>query len=214
MTAGGIFASHPLLRGVAATAATIAVAADTLAGEHPTHSLVLVLVVAVITGLQRYLAPRSTLAVPAVSIALAAQPGLHLISKIGQPIPVAHDHGGLLHVVASEAPTASMQIVVPVLVLVAATIGVQLLYLLSIAVRRPVVATPAPVAMRSPTVSPTSSRLGSMLRWCGWAIRAARRGPPNAPGRLIHRLRPRHRSATVEHDRSGTIRGPRSAHCV
>jgi hypothetical protein len=161
-----------------------AAAADTLTSEHPTHSLVLVLVVAVITAVQRHLAPRSPLAVPPVCIAVAAQPGLHLISKIGQPIPVAHDRGGLLHIVASEAPTASMQIVVPVLVLVAATVGVHLLYLLINAVRRPVVATPGPVAMRPAAASATPSRLGSMLRWCGWAIRAARRGPPGAVGHL------------------------------
>ena len=185
MTAGDIFASHPLLRGVAATAAMIAVAADTLTGEHPTHSLVLVLVVAVITVVHRHLAPKSVLAVPAVSIAVAAQPGLHLISKIGQPLSLVHDHGGLVHVVVSEAPTASMQIIVPVLVLLAATIGVQLLYLLINALRSPVVATPAPVAVRPAVASPTSSRLGSMLRWCGWAIRAARRGPPDPPRHLI-----------------------------
>ena len=185
MTAGATFASRLLLRGVVAASVMLAVAADTLAGEHPSHSLVLVLVVAVITALQRHLAPRFALAVPAVSIAVAAQPGLHLISKIGQPIPLEHGHGGLLHVVASEAPTASIQIVVPVLVLVAATVGVQMLYLLINALRCPVAATPAPVAKRPPTASPTPSRLGSMLRWCGWAIRAARRGPPGALGHLI-----------------------------
>ena len=185
MTAGAIFASRPLLRGVAAAAAMLAVAADTFTGEHPTHFLVVVLVVAVITAVQRHLAPRSALAVPAGCIAVAAQPGLHLISKIGQPIPLAHGHGGLLHIVASEAPTAGMQIVVPVLVLVAATVGVQMLYLLINALRRPVAATPAPVAKRPPTASPTPSRLGSMLRWCGWAIRAARRGPPDPPGHVI-----------------------------
>lgn len=185
MTAGAIFASRPLLRGMATAAAMLAVAADTFAGEHPTHSLVLVLVVAVITTLQRHLAPRSALAVPTVSIAVAAQPGLHLISTIGQPIPLPHDHGGLLHIAASEAPTVSMQVVVPVLALAAGTIGLQLLYLLISALRHPVVATPGPVATRGPAASPTSSRLGSMLRWCGWAIRAARRGPPDAPGHRI-----------------------------
>ena len=165
-------------------AATTAMAADTVAGEHPTHSLVLVLVATVIAALQRHLAPRSAIALPAVSVAVAAQPALHLISKIGQPIPVAHDHGGLLHIVASEAPTASMQIVVPVLVLVAATIGRQLLYLLINALRRPLVSTPAPLAVRRPASSPTRpSRLGSMLRWCGWAIRArAARTPGSGLG--------------------------------
>ena len=187
MTAGAVSFPRLLLRGVAAVATTIAVATDTLASEHPTHLLVLILVATVITALQRRLAPRSAIALPAVSIALAAQPALHLLSKIGQPIPVAHDHGGLLHIVASEAPTASMQIVVPVLVLVAATIGLQLLYLLINAVRRPIVWTPnTPLAVRRPASSPTRpSRLGSMLRWCGWAIRAARRGPPDRPGHLI-----------------------------
>ena len=187
MTAGTVSFPRLLLGGVAAVAAAIAVATDTLASEHPTHLLVLILVATVITALHRRLAPRSALALPAVSIALAAQPALHLLSTIGQPIPVAHDHGGLLHIVASEAPTASMQIVVPVLVLVAATIGLQLLYLLINAVRRPIVWTPnTPLAVRRPASSPTRpSRLGSMLRWCGWAIRAARRGPPNRPGHLI-----------------------------
>ena len=179
-------ASHLLLRGVAAAAAMIAVAADTLAGEHPTHLLVLVLVGAVIAGLQRKLAPRCLPAVPAVFIAVAAQPGLHLISKAGQTSDSpAHDHSGLLHIVASEAPTVSMQIVVPVLVLVAATVGVQLLYLLIHALRHPVVVTPAPVVMRRSASSPIAFRLGSMLRWCGWAIRAARRGPPDMPGHLL-----------------------------
>ena len=186
MKAGAVSFPRLLLRGVAAVAATIAVATDTIASEHPTHLLVLILVATVITALQRRLAPRSAIALPAVSIALAAQPALHLLSKIGQPIPVAHDHGGLLHIVASEAPTASMQIVVPVLVLVAATIGRQLLYLLINALRRPLVSTPAPLAVRRPASSPTRpSRLGSMLRWCGWAIRAARRGPPDRSGHFI-----------------------------
>lgn len=184
MTADATFASRQLLRGMAASAAMSAVAADRLAGEHPTHSLVLILVVAVLTAVLRHLAPRSPLAVPAVCIAVAAQPGLHLISKIGQPIPLAHDHAGLLHIVASEAPTAGMQVVVPVLMLVAATIGAQLLHLLINAVRRPVAATPGPVAIRPSAANPTPSRLGSMLRWCGWAIRAARRGPPSALGHL------------------------------
>ena len=182
-----------LLRGVAAVAATTAVAADTVAGEHPTHSLVLVLVATVIAALQRHLAPRSAIALPAVSVAVAAQPALHLISKIGQPIPVAHDHGGLLHIVASEAPTASMQIVVPVLVLVAATIGRQLLYLLINALRRPLVSTPAPLAVRRPALPrpgpPASDRCcagvggrsaprGADPRRRAWAPHSLIRSPP------------------------------------
>jgi hypothetical protein len=56
----------------------------------------------------------------------------------------------------------------------------HLLYLLLEAVRCP------PGAMRAVFEAPDrvrglamARRLGSMLHWCGWVIRAARRGPPS-----------------------------------
>lgn len=180
--------SRLVLRGAAMTAAAVALMADVGLDEHPTHSVVLGVVAVVVWALHRRLVRRTLAAttLPAVSAALAAQPILHLTSKAGHPPVGADDHGSLLHIVMSDAPTAGMQVVVPVVALMALASVAHLLYLLLSAVRRPRTAASAPSALPVGLLSPIRvRRLGTMLRWCGWAIRAARRGPPLVPGRAV-----------------------------
>ena len=179
--------SRLLLRSAAVAAAGAALGADVGLNEHPTHTVVLGFVAVVVWALHRRLM-RHTLALtalPAVSAGLAAQPVLHLASKIGDPPVGAHDHGSLLHIFASEAPVAGMQVVVPVVLLVALASVAHLLYTLLDVVRSPLAPDPAPDAPPARDPGPIRvRRLGSMLHWCGWAIRAARRGPPLDPGHV------------------------------
>jgi hypothetical protein len=180
--------SRLLLRGAAVTAAGIALVKDVGFDEHPTHLVVLGFVAVVVGALHRRFMRNavglSTL--PAVSAALAAQPVLHLTSTLDHPAVGTHDDGSLLHVVTSDAPAAGVQVVVPVVALIAVTVTAHLLYLLLHAVRSPLTIASAPCEAPARVLSPIRvGRLGSMLHWCGWVIRAARRGPPIVPGHAI-----------------------------
>lgn len=178
--------SRLLVRSAAAAAAGVAVATDAGLGEHPTHSIVLGCVAVVVWALHRRLARTAIglTTLPAVSAALAAQPVLHLASKVGLPPADDHHHDSLLHVFASDAPVAGMQVVVPVVALIATTVAAHLICLLLSAVRRPLVEIAVPGGTPPGRVLGPfrAARLGSMLHWCGWVIRAARRGPPCALG--------------------------------
>lgn len=179
--------SHVLLRGAAITATGIAVMTDARLDEHPTHVVVLGFVAVVVAALhRRFMRDAVALStLPAVSAALAVQPFLHFASKLDHPPTGTHDHGSLLHVVTSDAPVAGVQVVVPVVALIAVAMTAHLLYLLLDSVRNPQAAVSAPVTAPARVVSPIrAGRLGSMLHWCGWAIRAARRGPPLADGHV------------------------------
>ena len=179
--------SHLLLRGAAITSTGIAVVADAGLEEHPTHLVVLGVAAVVVTALhRRFLRDAIALStLPAVSAALAVQPFLHLTSKLDHPPIGTHDDGSLLHVVTSDAPVAGVQVVVPVVALIAVAVTAHLLYLLLDAVRRPRTVVSGPFESPARVVSPIRvGRLGSMLHWCGWAIRAARRGPPLADGHV------------------------------
>jgi hypothetical protein len=133
----------------------------------------------------RRLGRRAWAALPAVSAALAAQPVLHLASEMVRPESVAHEHRELMeHLLVTELSTAGVQITVPALAVVAVTIGAHLLSLSIDAVRRPVAAPPPPCAAPHVLIPVRARRLGSMLHWCGWAIRAARRGPPSRIGHV------------------------------
>jgi hypothetical protein len=176
-----------LLGGAAAVAVGGALVADVALGEHPTHSVVLGAVVVVVAALRR-LGCVALTAFPVVSAALAVQPALHLTSERARPqavAQVAHDHWDVQHLVVSEVPTAGVQIAVPALAVVAATIAAHLLYLLIDAVRRPLAAPCAPCTPHQVLIPVRARRLGSMLRWCGWVLQAARRGPPPAPGPVV-----------------------------
>jgi hypothetical protein len=72
-----------------------------------------------------------------------------------------------------------VQVVAPALILVAIAGGAHLLYLLITAVRVPTAWTPPRLAAgRGVLITIRAVRSGSILRWCGWVVGAARRGPP------------------------------------
>jgi hypothetical protein len=178
--------SSSLLRGGAAVAAGDALAADVAYGDHPVHSVVLAAVVAVVAALRR-LGCRAVTVFTAASAALAAQPALHLLSESARPHTPGHGGSLLHHLLASEVPTAGVQIVVPALAIVAGTACAHLVHLLIDAVRRPQVTPGALFAPVHLLISVRARRLGSMRRWCGWVLQAARRGPPSVVGYGIPR---------------------------
>lgn len=167
----------PLASGAAVTVAT-AVTVDVLADEHPTHTLGLALVVAVVAGLRLYMAGRHASVFAVVTGALVAQPALHATADLGgHGVPIGDD--GLLHVVTTDGPVTLMQVAVSAAIVVAVAAGARIAELFVRAVCRPVLLlmTPGPPSGALGGV-PVVERHGSMLRWCGWIIRAARRGPP------------------------------------
>jgi len=168
-----------LLSGAATLALVGALVADATHGaHHPTHSIVLGLVALVVASLRR-LGRRAMATVPAISAALAVQPVLHLMSEAVGPDVAATDHQDLVHhLLVSEMPTAGVQIAVPALAVTAMVVVAHLLHLLLDAVRRPLAALAAPHTPPLMFVPVRARRLGSMLRWCGWVLQAARRGPP------------------------------------
>jgi hypothetical protein len=168
-----------LLSGAATLALGGALVADATHGaHHPTHSIVLGLVALVVASLRR-LGRRAMATVPAISAALAVQPVLHLMSEAVGPDVAATDHQDLVHhLLVSEMPTAGVQIAVPALAVTAMVVVAHLLHLLLDAVRRPLAALAAPHTPPLMFVPVRARRLGSMLRWCGWVLQAARRGPP------------------------------------
>jgi hypothetical protein len=169
----------PLVVGAVVTFVS-AVAFDVFAGEHPTHTLGLAIVALTVAGLRLRLAGRRDGVLAVVSGAVVTQPVLHATSKVGGPVALTAD-GGLLHVVAADGPATAMQIAVSAVIVVAVATSGQLAQLLLSALRRPVqllLAGSPPALPRVPTHVCTH-RLGSMLRWCGWSIEAARRGPPS-----------------------------------
>jgi hypothetical protein len=172
----------PLLVGAMVTVVA-AVAFDVLAGEHPTHTLGLALVALIVAALRLRSGGRRDGLLSAVSGAVVAQPALHAAAKLDGDVAVSAPDG-LLHVVASDGPGTAMQILVSAVVVVAVATSGQLAQLLLTALRRPVqllVSGPAPTAPVRATIRLRARRQGSMLRWCGWSIEAARRGPPSLP---------------------------------
>jgi energy-converting hydrogenase Eha subunit E len=171
-----------LLNGLAAVTAGGALVADLAFDEHPIHSIVLAAVVAV-TAFLRKRASRTGTVVPAVSAALAVQPLLHVVSETDLPHDLGPGHSSpVLHLLVSELPTAGVQIAVPALALAAFTVCAHLLYLRIAAARRPQALLRVPAEPTRMPVPVRAGRLGSMLRWCGWALQAARRGPPVVAG--------------------------------
>lgn len=167
-----------LLIGAAVTTAT-GLAVDLWSGEHPTHTALLALAAAVVLALRRWGRGRGVAALPAACVAVMAGPVLHLGSVAAPPASLPHDHADVLHVVGSELPSAVLQIGIPAVILLVVATAAHLLHLIIGVIRCPMpdhraAATPLPRVL-GPI---QSDRLGSMLRWCGWAIRAARRGPP------------------------------------
>jgi hypothetical protein len=166
----------------ASASVVAAVLLDVLAGEHPTHTLSLALVALVVAGVPLYMGGRHESVFAIVAAALVAQPALHATSKLGEGHRVAVDDG-LMHLVLSDGPGTAMQVATTAAIVVAVALSSRIAELFIGAVLRPVLllvaAAPAPV--RTVHVAIDSLREGSMLRWCGWSLRAARRGPP-VPG--------------------------------
>jgi hypothetical protein len=69
-----------------------------------------------------------------------------------------------------------------VVAVVAGTVCAHLIRLLVAVVRRPQAMSGAPFAPVHLLISVRAERLGSMRRWCGWVLQAARRGPPSLAG--------------------------------
>ena len=165
----------------AGIAVAAAVALDVLADEHPTHTISLGVVAAVVAALRLHLAGRHENILAPVAGALVAQPALHATTKLGGNHEAVGGEG-LVHVVTADGPGTGMQIAVSALIVVAVTASARFIELLAHVLSRPVrllMAGP-PVARSVSAVAVRSGRRGSMLRWCGWTIRAARRGPPSA----------------------------------
>jgi hypothetical protein len=163
----------------AGTAVAVAVALDVLADEHPTHTLSLGIVAAVVAVLRLHLAGRHENVLAPVAGALVAQPALHATTKLGG----SHDAvggDGLMHVVTADGPGTSMQIAVSAVVVIAVAASARFTELLVRVLSRPVrlLTIGPPVAPSAVAVAVRSGRRGSMLRWCGWTLRAGRRGPP------------------------------------
>ncbi|MHA6631458.1 hypothetical protein ACU61A_38990 [Pseudonocardia sichuanensis] len=169
----------PLLAVAAAGTVAAAVAMDLLADEHPSHTASVGLVAVVVAVLRLTLADRYDGMLSAVGGALVAQPALHATSKIGSG-GGGHHPAGLLHVIVSDGPTTAMQVIAPALIVIAVTFSAQFLRLLVGALRRPLrlVPTAPPAGPRAVVITVRTGPRGAALRSCGWAIRAARRGPP------------------------------------
>lgn len=166
---------------VGAAGATLAAGVkDVATAEHPTHLVVLVLAAALAFWLGRCGLDGFVPAWRIAFVAAIAQPAAHaLASTPPQPATLgAHDHADPLHVLAADGQSAIVQIALPAM---ASLVLIAFAYLIELLVKtvrrvprwRPLPALPP---RRVPPVLPL--RRGSLPRWCGWVISAARRGPP------------------------------------
>lgn len=170
-------ASLALLLGAAA-AILSAVITDVASGEHPTHTALLIASAGAVLALCWWRRTRAASARAAACSAVIVGPLLHLSAK-RPPAPFPLDHGQPLHILGAEFPSAVMQIAIPAVVLLVITAFARLVRLAVGRICRIPADRPAyPSTTQPQHVSPRPRRHGSMLRWCGWAIRAARRGPP------------------------------------
>ncbi|OZM76418.1 hypothetical protein CFP66_41575 [Pseudonocardia sp. MH-G8] len=154
---------------------------DVLAGEHPTHTVALALVALAVAGLRLRLGGRRDGLLSVVSGAVVAQPALHATAKLDSAA-THHVSGGLLHIVVADGPGVAMQLAVSAALVIAVATSGRIAQLLLTALRRPVrllVSGPAPTGLVRAPAQLCIRRHGSMLRWCGWSIHAARRGPPH-----------------------------------
>jgi hypothetical protein len=135
-----------------------------------------------VAGLRLRLGGRREGLVSVVSGAVVAQPALHATAKLDTSA-TQHVSGGLLHVLVADGPGAAMQLAVSAAVVIAVATSGRIARLLLTALRRPVrlllVSGPPPPARVRAPARLCARRHGSMLRWCGWSIQAARRGPPH-----------------------------------
>jgi hypothetical protein len=153
-----------------------AVFTDAVTTEHPSHIAVLGLVAIVIGALRVKLVGGFDGVFPAVTGALVMQPALHAVSKAAS-FGGGSEHGTVPLAAYGAAP--AMQVAVPLLIVIAVASSIRFFELLLSALRRPMRL--LITALDAPRIIPPharTGRCGSMLRWCGWIILAARRGPP------------------------------------
>lgn len=174
----------------ALTTIVVAVAMDVLADEHPTHTLVVGLAAVVVAAARMRLAGRFDGVLASVSGALVAQPALHAASHHAD----AHSESsaeGVVGVAASHGPSSMLQILLPALVVLAVTFCSRIVELLILAARRirPQRRSLPHLTESRSALAPAAAhtaRIGSMLRWCGWALQTARRGPPSRWPSPVH----------------------------
>lgn len=173
----------PLPLTSAAVATVIAaVAIDVGTGEHPSHTAGLALVAVVVATLWVKLAGRRDGVFSAVSAALVAQPALHTLSKLADPVEL-HERGDVVHMLAEDGPRTLMQVLAPALIVIAVALSDRVLELFIGSLRAPLrlLTSPPPDAPRRIVAPVGSISRAWLLRGCGWVIRAARRGPPRVP---------------------------------
>lgn len=166
----------------ASASVAAAVTLDVLTDEHPTHTLSLGLMTVVVAGVGLRARGRRGGILQIVAGALVAQPALHLASKLGGGHRF-HVENEYMHPVVEDGPATAMQVVVTAAIVIAVALAARAVDVLVGVVCRPApLLVPAPPScVRTVRGAVDSFREGSMLRWCGWTIRAARRGPPPAP---------------------------------
>lgn len=168
----------PLAIGTAITVAA-ALGMDVRADEHPTHTLGLALTTLAVAGVRLWTRGHRGGLLRIVACALMAQPALHAMSKLGGGHRFQVENG-VLHVIVEDGPATMMQVVVPALIIVAVGLAARVVDVVIGVVSRParLLISPPPAPLRAVRVAIDSLREGSMLRWCGWRILSARRGPP------------------------------------
>lgn len=160
---------------------------DVLGREQPTHALYLVVLVGTVTGLHWWIAPQFRSLLILLSATIVIQPALHLAGKwLGRSTEASGlewltPPGGVWPHPFSDGVTGpqlavSVLSVAMVLICGAAT-DLVVGYLRARFARL----TPRSRSVRRPVTRLSRARRhGSMLRWCGWRLQSARRGPPGA----------------------------------
>lgn len=173
-----------VLTTAAAAAVGLAIAWDLAGDEHPTHTLGLALVVAVAAVLWLFLRGGAAGLAAALVGVLSLQPVLHGIGKLATS-GTDHVGHGVLHVLAADAPTAAMQVVVSGAGIAIVAVLARCNGLLDSVLDPVRLLFTEPTEPGEPvTVRVRTTPLGSSLRRLqGWSARAPRRGPP-APTRL------------------------------
>jgi hypothetical protein len=171
-----------VMTATAAAAVGLAIAWDLVGDEHPTHTLGLALVVAIAAVLWLRLRGRAAGLAAALVGILALQPVLHGVGKLATSGTEPAGHG-LLHVLAADAPTAAMQVVVSGALIAIFAVLARCNGLLD-SVLDPVrlLFTEPTEPAESLAIRVRTSPLGRSLRQLrGQEARASRRGPPARP---------------------------------
>jgi hypothetical protein len=173
-----VVARAPLV--VAAIVSIVAaVVLDVRAQEHPTHTAVLGVVALGAAVVRRRMAGRFNGVFSAVCGALAAQPALHAASA-WETLGSGVSFYGHFHEVLADAPMTASQVMVPIVAIIVGSLCSRIFDFFARIVRTPLrLVTSGSLGLAfEGSVNVRATPHGSMLHWCGWTIRKARRGPP------------------------------------